>query len=334
MVTIEQENATVDGGTSATGEAAIAARDRDGSLPRAAQNPRRLRPDSLLWKFYGDRRTVLLAGRAGTTENMYPQLGQAVSDHSVIFKDLFERLKRSNPPIMDSIYGVESEKAGLKIRNFHKSLKGVMSDGSKYDGTPYKGLDPETYYWAHATFLDMVFSYVERFIRPLSFAEKEQIFQESRDWYSLYGVDDSAQPETYLEFQAYWDRIVRDELIGHTKVAQYTVGYITKGITRALPRPQAIPPWLWSRIMAPSIDTFFAFLGAGGLDPVMREKLGITWTSAQDRRYRTFCAVLRAINPLWERLAPLEWRYQPQAVAAFRREGVDPRKIHVRRGSR
>lgn len=320
-----------------TGETASGtrpARAGDGSLRREDQTPRPLLPDSLVWKYFGDRRIQLLVGRAGVTENMYPQLGQGVSDHSVIFTSLRERVKRSIPPIYNAVYGTEPEKVGIRIRNFHKPINGTMSDQSAYHGTPYRGLDPETFYWAHATFLDMIYAMTERFVRPLSLAEKEQIFQESRDWYSLYGMDPSPQPETYLEFKQYWDRTVREELVGHTRVAQYTVGYISKGITRVFPRPGAIPEPLWTNAFAPMINTFAAFLGAGALDPVMREKLDIPWTPAQARRYSAFCAIVRWGGVAWERFAPLHWRYVKEAVDGFEREGIDPRKIRVRRGPR
>ncbi|GAA2412390.1 oxygenase MpaB family protein [Mycolicibacterium llatzerense] len=306
------------------------ARDRDGRLSPALRNQRPLRPDSLVWKYFGDHRLNLLLGRAGTTENMYPQLGQAVSDHSVIFTDLFERVRRSLPPIANTVYGDAPTKTGLQIRNFHKPLAGTMSDGSKYHGTPYVGLDPETFYWAHATFIDQLLTGVERFIKPLTLQEKEQIFAESRDWYSLYGVDDSFQPRTYTEFVQYWDRVVADELVGNTKVAQYTVGYITKGLSRAFPVPKPIPPLFWNRLLAPVLDRVGSFLGAGGLDPALRDKLGIPWSARQEARYRRFCATVRALGPVWERLAPVWMRYMKQAVDGFEREHVDPRTITAR----
>jgi uncharacterized protein (DUF2236 family) len=288
-------------------------------------------PDSLLWKYYGDRRISLLGARAGTTENMHPQLGQAVSEHSVIFHDLFERVRRSAPQILASLYSASPEAGALRIRNFHKSLKGTMPEGSRFAGTPYKGLDPETFYWAHATFLDMTYACVERFVRPLTLAEKEQLFQESRDWYSLYGVEDSAQPSSYLEFREYWDRTVREDLLGDTRIAQYSVGYMKgKGLTRAFPVPRSMPPWLWHKVVAPAVDSFAAFIGAGGLDPDLREKLGVEWTHRQERRYARFCKALRLVGPAWERFAPLRWRYAPEAVEAFERTGTDPRKIQVR----
>jgi uncharacterized protein (DUF2236 family) len=313
----------------------IVPRNRDGSLGPQERQQQRISPNSLVWKYYGDTRKLLLIGRFGTTENMYPQLGQAVSDHSIIFSNLFERVRRSGPPIARIIYGENPETTALQVRNYHKPLQGVVeAPSSKYHGTEYKALDPETFYWAHATFLDSTYTAIERFIKPLTLDEKEQLFQESRQWYSLYGVESVSQPETYLEFKEYWDRTVRDDLIGDTKVAQYTVGYIKKGLTRAFPEPKKIPKPVWNFILKPTIDNVAAFLGAGGLDAAMRDKLAIPWSRRQDVQYRAFCRVIRAVGPLWERFAPINWRYSPEAVEGFRREGIDPRSIELGRGSK
>lgn len=312
----------------ATGTAARP-RDRDGSLPPAQRDPHPVPPNTLMWKYFADHRMTLTGGRAGTTENMHPQLGQAVSDHSTVFTDVAARVQRSMPFIYGSIYGDDPVKAGIQIRNFHKPLKGVVkAASSEYDGTAYHGLDPETFYWAHATFIDMMYAGVDRFVKKLSLAEKEQIFQESRLWWSLYGVESPAnEPTTYLEFQKYWDDVVQNELVGDTKVAQFTVGYITKGITRAIERPKQVPEPVWDRVLGPVINRFFSFVGAGGLDPVMRERLDIPWTTGQDRRYRAVCWTIRRLGPVWEALAPVRVRYAKEAVAGFEREGIDPRSI-------
>ncbi len=329
-IDIEQRGGEQMSGSTSTadgpGPTVVVPRDRDGRLAKEDRDQRRVQPDSLLWKYWADRRMGLVGFRIATTENMYPQLGQAVSDHSVIFTSLYERVQRSTIPITNSLYGAEPEKIGIRVRNYHKPLTGTVQDGSRYHGTAYSGLDPETFYWAHATFVDGVFTCVERFIKKLSDAEKEQLFQETRDWYSLWGVEDSYQPQTYAEFVEYWDRNVREELIGDSRVARYTVGYIKKGITRAFPTPKGVPPIIWNRVIAPMINAFTAFLGAGGLDPIMRQRLGVDWTPKQQKRYDRFAAVVRALGPLWER-APLTWRYGGAAVDAFRREGVDPRRI-------
>ena len=173
-----------------------------------------LGPDSLIWKFYGDYRTQLFGfQRVAGTENCIEQLGQGVLDHSVIFSDTLGRAKRTAPPLMNTVYSDDPHQWGRTVRDFHKPIKGTVSDGSRYHA-----LNPELFYWAHATFVDQVLYNTDMFIRRLSHAEKEQIFDESKVWYSLYGVSDRGQPQTYDDFVDYWDGML-ERFVPHKTVA-------------------------------------------------------------------------------------------------------------------
>ena len=46
--------------------------------------PDPLGPDSLTWKYFGDLRTGMLGVWIGAIQNMYPELGAGVADHSVL----------------------------------------------------------------------------------------------------------------------------------------------------------------------------------------------------------------------------------------------------------
>ena len=193
----------------------------------------RLGPDSLIWKFYGDNRTQFFGfQRTAGVENCIEQLGQGVLDHSVVFSDTLGRAKRTAPPLMKTVYSGEPREWGRKVRDFHRTIKGTISDGSRYHA-----LNPELFYWAHATFVDQVIYTTDTFIRRLSRAEKEQIFNEGKVWYGLYGVSDRAQPQTYDDFVAYWDEML-DRFVPH-KTVLYGTGYITEGNTGPALAPQA-----------------------------------------------------------------------------------------------
>ncbi len=165
-------------------------------------------------------------------ENCIEQLGQGVLDHSVVFSDTLGRAKRTAPPLMKTVYSDDPHEWGRKVRDFHKPIKGTISDGSRYHA-----LNPELFYWAHATFVDQVIYNTDTFIRRLSDAEKEQIFNEGKIWYGLYGVSDRGQPQTYDEFVAYWDDML-ERFVPH-KTVLYGTGYIRKGIPapRRMPKP-------------------------------------------------------------------------------------------------
>jgi hypothetical protein len=184
----------------------------------------RLGPDSLIWKFYGDHRTQFFGfQRVAGVENCIEQLAQGVLDHSVIFSDTLGRAKRTAPPLMKTVYSDDPHEWGRKVRDFHKPIKGTISDGSRYHA-----LNPELFYWAHATFVDQVIYNTDMFIRRLTDAEKEQIFNEGKVWYSLYGVSGRGQPETYAEFVTYWDDML-ERFVPH-KTVLYGTGYIRNAL--------------------------------------------------------------------------------------------------------
>lgn len=273
---------------------------------------RPLGPDSLTWRWFGDVRQVLLGPRAAVLQNMLPALGQGVDDHSVWFEDTTARLRRSIPPIFGTVYGPDPEATGREVRDYHHSIHGRMPDG-----TPYSALNPDTYYWAHACFVDHLITATETFVRPLSRAEKEQLFGESITWWRRYGVSSVATPRTYAEFEDYVDRTLEERLVRH-RTAAYGVGYATKG----WPRPAGVHPWLWTLVRRP-VDAASSSLTIGGLPPRAREVLGLPWDERRERRYRRFAAAVRALRPVIDRL-PTRWRLHPIPAAAYRREGRRP----------
>ncbi|OBJ54793.1 oxygenase MpaB family protein [Mycobacterium sp. 1423905.2] len=278
----------------------------------------RLGPDSLIWKFYGDNRTQIFGfQRVAGTENCIEQLAQGVFDHSVIFSDTLGRAKRTAPPLMRTVYSDDPRKWGRTVRDFHKPIKGTISDGSRYHA-----LNPELFYWAHATFVDQVLYNADMFIRRLSHAEKEQIFEESKIWYRLYGVSDRGQPQTYDEFVAYWNGML-DRFVPH-KTVLYGTGYLRKGI----PGPRRIPRRLWKTVSAP-LNAYARLVIVGTLPPQMRQVCQLEWDNKREKRFQRFAAFVRALNPVINRL-PIRAVYTPWAAEAWLRRGIDPRQLHNR----
>ncbi len=271
-----------------------------------------LGPKSLTWQLFADKRMALLGPRAAVLQNMLPSLGQGVEEHSVWFAETLARLQRSIPPIFTTVYGAAPVAAGHEVRDFHKDIKGQLP--AELGGGPYSALNPATYYWAHATFVEHMVTATDTFIRPLSTAEKDQLIAESVTWFARYGISVRAVPRTWAEFESYWADMLGQRLVRH-KTAVYGVGYATKG----WPRPGRIPGPLWSLVRRP-INAVSAFVTIGGMPARGRETLGLPWTSDQERRYRRFGRFVRALNPVVRRL-PRRWTHHPIAARAFEREG-------------
>ena len=155
---------------------------------------------------------------------MLAELGQGVLDHSVFFSDTAARVKRSLPPIFMTVYGSDDDNPGQQVRDFHHEIKGTMPRRA----ARYHALDPDTYFWAHATFVEQVLYFADTFVKRLSREEKEQIYLESKTWYRRYGVSERAMPADYAAFERYWDRMIDEIVVAHP-TAKYGVGYVTKG---------------------------------------------------------------------------------------------------------
>ena len=61
---------------------------------------------------------------------------------------------------MMTVYGAEDSGEGTRVRDFHQDIKGDMP---AEDGVSrrYHALDPDTYFWAHATFVEQVLYFAD-----------------------------------------------------------------------------------------------------------------------------------------------------------------------------
>jgi uncharacterized protein (DUF2236 family) len=269
--------------------------------------PEPLGPDSLMWRYFGDWRGLLLALWAGSMQNMHPQLGAGVEEHSDFFDERWQRLFRSLYPIGGVIYdGPRAAETARQVRGFHDRIKGVDKHGR-----PYHALNPDTYFWAHSTFLVMPILINEYFGEPLTEAQKEQVYAEGVQWYRLYGMSMRPVPPDWASFQRYWDDICRN-VLEDNKATRDVLDIARIGKPPTLNR---LPDPLWRLLRIP-ISRGFVWMTIGLYEPAVRKRLGFRWTSRDERLLRI---AGRTLGAVWK-LVPFDLRYHPRARAAWRRE--------------
>ncbi|WP_448222716.1 oxygenase MpaB family protein [Gordonia iterans] len=261
--------------------------------------------DSVTWRFFGGWHGMLMGLWSGSMQNMHPKLAAGVWDHSDFFGERWERLMRSLYPISGVVFDLDPA-TGRQVRDYHLTIKGTMNDGGRYHA-----LDPDVFYWAHATFWYGNIRCAEAFGPPITEADKRALFEESRTWYAMYGVSMRPCPDTYEEFLEYWDHMCRHVLRDHEAVRTVL------DITQLPPPPWMrawIPLWLWRRQII-VIQRMFTWITTGLYDEPVREMLGLNWTARDDRRFRRFgTAVATAM-----RLLPARYRRHPRARDAYDR---------------
>jgi uncharacterized protein (DUF2236 family) len=233
---------------------------------------------SLAW-CAADFRSLLPGGSAGLLQLMYPALGHAVMEHSAFVQDPFGRVYRSIPQIWATILTAEGDDRARHVRELHRDIKGALDDGAKYHA-----LDPDTFWWAHATFTWEMFRSIQLFHRrQLSVNQKEDFYAETVEWYERYGVSTRPVPADYDSFVRRFVEVCTDEL-EMTPAAEYAVAIAARG-NLGLP---LIPPRAM-RLIRPMLKSPGRAIAFGCLPKYVRDRMRIPWTSS-DRRAFTLMA--------------------------------------------
>ena len=275
---------------------------------QSVTDPLPLGMGSLTWERFGDRIMLLIAPRAAILQNMYPELARGVEQHSTFASEPFDRLFRSGPQIAGVIYdGDAADTTATSVRDYHKNIRGVDAAGA-----PYHALHPWTYYWAHATFLEMMYCSADYFVDPLTDEQKEQLFAEHITWWQRYGMTMRPVPQNWEEFKRFWEGTLGEKL-QDTPAARTILA-----IFDDLPKPP-FAPWLPDRLwrnVRPPIAYIYRWITIGTLPPTARDALKIVWSERDERALRFLG---RLIRRTW-RVVPNRLRYSNRAQDGFRRE--------------
>lgn len=254
-----------------------------------------LGPGSLLWETASDPRGLITGTAAGLLQLMLPGLGAGVTDHSNFFDDPFDRIFRSIPQIWGTIFAPDDEEGdrrGRAIRDLHPDIKGVDHHGNRYHA-----LDPDIFWWAHATFTwEFLRARELYFARPLRRSEREQLYAETVTWYRRYGVSDRPVPPTLRDFRKRFHEICRDQL-ELTPAVQWVLDPESNPARR--PPPLRLPGPLGL------LDGVVSHLGAelqrvlvfGALPDIVRRRLDLPWSHADRAMFVGACATFRATEP-------------------------------------
>jgi uncharacterized protein (DUF2236 family) len=247
-----------------------------------------LGPGSLTWRYLGDARNVLLAGRAGILQTMHPAIDAGVRQHSDFFVNPLNRIIRSAGPILGVVYDEDWQTTGHTVRDFHRPIKGTMHDGSRY-----AALDPDTYFWAHATFFEAQIATQELFGTPLSIDAKTRLYAESITWYERYGLSMRPVPTDYAAFEDYWAQML-DHVLEPTSIARASI----RKPKRRLPAPYRRidgPAW---RILHPLLLSSSTWLIRGTLPGRARAILEVEWSRKDQAQLRALASVIRTAWPI------------------------------------
>ncbi|UDY24775.1 oxygenase MpaB family protein [Nocardioides sp. Kera G14] len=244
---------------------------------------------SILHRYYGDWRGLLVGSGTGILQLMHPAIGAGVVQHSKFFDEPYARILRSLPPIIESkIGGERAPAAAARVRDFHLDIKGVDEHGNRYHA-----LDPEVWFWAHATFVMADMTWMDLYHHRLTRDEREEIWEAGKTWYRLYGISERPMPDTLDEFEAYWDHMCREALEA-TEAARWAVAAFDDP---ARAQPPGVPDAVW-RFAGARVMEEQRLITAAMLPEVVREKLGLEFTRRDRARFARRVVLHRLTRPV------------------------------------
>lgn len=254
--------------------------------------PEPLGPDSLTWKYFGQWTGMLQGPWAGSMQNMHPQLGAAVQEHSIFFLERMPRLFRSVYPIGGVVFdGDRAPRTGAQVRDYHIGIKGVDDQGRRYSA-----LNPDVFYWAHATFFKSTLLAAEWLGGGLTEAQKRQLFDEHITWYRMYGMSMRPVPKTWEEFQEYWDHMCNNVLENNWAAREV----MDLSTMPKHPSLEWVPDWAW-RLNLKVMQRVLTLFAVGLYDPPVRALMGYTWSPRQEWLHRQFGNLVYRITKLLPR---------------------------------
>ncbi|GAB7052844.1 oxygenase MpaB family protein [Catenuloplanes indicus] len=241
------------------------------------------RRGSVVWRYFGDARNMLLGPSLLVLQVAHPVVGAGVLQHSNYRDEPWQRLVRTYLSLSTVIYGGQrgAEREAARLRRLHETIKGVDDQGRRYHA-----LHPEAYLWVHATLVQGGVDAHRTFGHPLTDAQIAAYYADMRQVGLLLGLREHHLPADWASFRAYYDERVRHRLEDNRAV------WDVIDSVRHLKKPLAvIPSFVWRPVGAAAGRLAYLVL-VGALPEVLRDRLGLTWSAAQERRLRRFATVV------------------------------------------
>jgi uncharacterized protein (DUF2236 family) len=282
--------------------------------PVAHTDPRPVDPDSITAKLAGDWRLILLSFNALLLQTCHPVIGGALVDHSVYTTDPWGRFDRSWwPTLALAFYGDRTATYGRDIRAMHKKIGGVDHQGRRYHAW-----DPEAYLFVLATGFNASEILADLFDRPLTQRQREELYEGYRRMALLVGLAERDIPANLTAFRQFYDGVINERLEFHPSTGEFLAL-----IERPMPPPR-VPAALWHPVSRLVFESNIKVLTVGTLPPVIRERLRLSWTPADERRLRRFVTQVRLVH----KVLPPPVRQLTRTVALRRQDEIMATAAH------
>jgi uncharacterized protein (DUF2236 family) len=202
---------------------------------------------SISWKVNRESALFLGAGRAALLQLAHPWVATALDQHSNLRNDPLARFHNTFRVVFTMIFGtVEQALAASRyLYQMHTRIQGQMPESvAAFErGSHYQANEIEALRWVYATLVESAMIAYESVLPPLSLAEKNAYYAESKTLASLFGIPSDALPSDWPSFSAYNQAMWKSETLGVNTLSREMAHRVLHG------RGSWVPVPLWYRAL-------------------------------------------------------------------------------------
>ena len=249
-------------------------------------------PDSAIWHIDREAAVFLGAGRALLLQLAHPQVAAAIAQHSRSLTDPVGRFHRTFSIVFTMVFGTTDQAlaAARRLHRRHTAIGGTLAEdvGDFAAGSPYCANDVAALRWVHATLIDTALVAYQLVNPPLSARDRECYYADTRRFAALFGIPQSALPQSWADFAGYFDDMFSSETLAASSAARRIAAELVSGAGTRLRAP------FWYRALTASL-----------LPPRLRDAFELPYGPSELRSVERALSVFRHVHP-W---VPARLRY-------------------------
>lgn len=274
-------------------------------------------PGSMFWRLTTPATPAGMgAGRALLLQTAHPWVTAGIDEHSIVRYDPVERARRTFVGINTIVYGSmpQAMAAAHTIHKSHIEIQGKIPyhAGAFKENSEYRANEVAAMIWVHATLWETLVTMYEKFNDPLTKAEKDRFYEETKLFAMVFGIPESALPRTWEEFIDYNHAMWYSPQLTVTNAARALKDdlFTARSIWLILP--------LWIQEVVTSVTLPPPVAEGYGMTPGFLDKLNYRWMMASAGLFDLIMPSAVSENPI---------RFEAEARLRGERAGAWTRRV-------
>jgi uncharacterized protein (DUF2236 family) len=199
-------------------------------------------PASISWRIHRESALFLAAGRAALLQLAHPWVAAAIHHHSNLLNDPLARFHNTFRVVFTMFFGTldQAIASSHHLYQLHTRIRGQLPEGvaAYSEGSRYWANELNALLWVYATLIESAMLAYESVLRPLTPAEREGYYAETKIFAALFGIPPQALPADWAAFMAYNRAMWISDALGVNSLSRRLAHAVVHGAGSCVPIPR------------------------------------------------------------------------------------------------